>query len=313
MFSVIIPLYNKAEHIAKAIRSVLDQTFGDLELIIVNDGSTDQSLKVVKQFDDARICVINQENAGVSAARNNGVLAANNEYVAFLDADDWWSRDYLHKMHRLIRSYPDAGLWSSKYYKVKREKEIEANVGLETGFTAGYINYFKAYSKTMWMPITSSSFIINKGVFLNLNGYSVNLKIGEDFELWVRIATRFKIAYLNMPLVYYNQDVETHNRAVGGSKMYKPENHYIFHLGDLEEEEKANPDLKILLDKLRLRALFRYHLHGKYREEKRQVLDCVDFSNQSLAWQLKYKMPLWITRPIFAFRKQLSALKARYL
>ncbi len=313
MFSVVIPLYNKADYIRKAAQSVLEQTMTDFELIIINDGSTDNSLEVVKKINDSRIKVTNQPNSGVSAARNNGGKIAKYDLVAFLDADDWWSPDYLENMNRLVSKYPDAGLWAANYYKVKWGNSIEANIGLEDGFKDGPINYFKVYAKTMWMPITSSSFIIKKSVFEEINGYKTDLKIGEDFDLWLRVALKYKMTYLYKPLVYYNQDVEVQSRAVGGSKIYKPENHYIFHLGHLSEEERTNPDLKILLDKLRLRALFRYHLQGKYREEKNQALSGVDFSKQTLIWRFKYKMPLLIIKPLYSIKKQLSILKANYI
>jgi len=296
MFSVIIPLYNKAEYIAKAMQSVLGQTFVELELLIIDDGSTDNSLQIVKQFDDPRIRITSQENAGVSTARNNGVASAKYEHVAFLDADDWWDSGYLNEMQALINKYPDAGLWSAKYYKVKHGKNIEANIGLEDGFTEGYINYFKTYAKTMWMPIYPPTVVIPKKVFLELGGFKPILKLGEDFDLWVRVALKYKYAYLNKPLVFYNQDVDVQDRAVGGQKIYKPENHYIFNLGYLKRQEKTNPGLKNLLDKLRLRALFRYHLKGVYLNETKQLVNEINFSEQSLLWRLKYKLPVWVGR-----------------
>lgn len=88
--SVILPVYNSDEYIGKAIESVLVQTFTDFELIVVNDGSTDDTLKVITQFDDNRIRIINQDNLGPGAARNNALESANGEYVMYLDSDDWF-------------------------------------------------------------------------------------------------------------------------------------------------------------------------------------------------------------------------------
>ena len=152
MFSVVIPLYNKEDHIQKAICSVLQQSLENLELIIVNDGSTDNSLKIVQQIRDDRIRIIDQPNAGVSTARNIGVKAARYDHIAFLDADDWWDLHYLEEMQQLICKYPDAGLWAAKYYKVKQGRNIEANIGLDEDFNDGPINYFRVYAKTLWMP-----------------------------------------------------------------------------------------------------------------------------------------------------------------
>jgi len=310
-FSVIIPLYNKAAYISKAIQSVLDQNDTEFELIIVNDGSTDGSLGRVHEFDDSRIRIIEQSNAGVSVARNNGVKVAQNEYIAFLDADDWWAREYLGEMKKLIIKYPDAGLWAAKYYKVRFGKNIVANIGLEDGFAEGYINYFKVYAKTLWMPITSSSFIIPRKVFNKYNGFNSKLHIGEDFYLWAQVALTEQIAYINIPLVFYNQDVNTFGRATGGYRIYKPEQHYIFNTEHLLNSEQTNPDLKNLLDKLRLRALYRYRIRGAYKNDVRKVLSHVNFSEQDLSWRIKYSMPPAFLRFWIYMKKKGSVAKSR--
>ena len=310
MFTVIIPLFNKADYIRKSVQSVIDQKFTEFELIIVNDGSADNSLDVVRQIKDDRIRIIDQENAGVSTARNNGVKEAKYEFIAFLDADDWWAPDYLAEMSKLIEHYPDAGLWTAKYYKVKYGKNIEANIGLENNFSEGYINYFEVYAKTMWMPIYPPTVIIPKEVFNEFNGFKLILKMGEDFDLWVRITLKYKIAYLNNALVYYNQDVNASNRAVGGGRIWKPENHYIFQLEYLKNEEKANPSLKYLLDNLRLNALFRYHIKCVYREDTKRVLNEIDFSKQSISWRLKYKLPIWMIRNWYSLKLYGSTIKS---
>ena len=109
-FSVIIPLYNKGPYLSKALASVIAQTFRDFELIVVDDGSTDDSFKVAQfVLKDAEVKhqLIRQVNAGVSTARNNGVMAASGDYICFLDADDWWGPSFLERMDWLILEYPD--------------------------------------------------------------------------------------------------------------------------------------------------------------------------------------------------------------
>jgi glycosyltransferase involved in cell wall biosynthesis len=312
MFSVIIPLYNKEPYITKAVQSVLAQTFRNFELIIVNDGSMDNSLELVQQYDDDRIRIIDQANAGVSTARNNGVKAAKHELIAFLDADDWWDEGYLHAMSNLIEKHPNSGLWAAKYYKVKHGRNIEANIGLENDFTMGYIDYFRVYAKTMWMPVTSSSFITRQHIFEQFGGFNPTLKFGEDFYLWLNISLKYKVAYLNKPLVYYNQDVVLKNRAVGAYRLWEPRHHYIFNLDGIEDKN-ANPDLNSLLDKMRLSALLRYRLSGTYLEAYQKELDKIDFSTQSLHWKLKYHAPLWMIRSWFALKKMGSAIKTRLI
>ncbi len=213
MISVVIPIYNKALYIEKAINSVLSQSYKDYELIIVNDGSTDGSLDVVEKIIEnistrIDIKVVNQENSGVSAARNRGVELAKGEYIAFLDADDWWDEDYLQKMYQLIVDYPNATLYGSSYKIVKHKKSKVPNIGLPTDFQSGIINYFAAYAKTLVMPLSTSATIIKKSIFEELGGFNTNISLGEDFELWVRVALMYDVAYINKPLSYYNQDVK---------------------------------------------------------------------------------------------------------
>ena len=100
-FSVIIPVYNKEKYLSKTIESVLQQSFLDFEIIIINDGATDSSEKIIEGFKDPRIQYIKQENQGVSAARNAGIKAANTNYIALLDADDIWKENYLEKIDAL--------------------------------------------------------------------------------------------------------------------------------------------------------------------------------------------------------------------
>ena len=101
-FSVVIPLFNKEKYIKATLDSVLKQTYANFEVIIINDGSSDNSIEVINEFDDERIKISSQENQGLSASRNKGIKIAIAEYIAFLDADDLWKEDYLEVMHQLI-------------------------------------------------------------------------------------------------------------------------------------------------------------------------------------------------------------------
>lgn len=309
MYSVIIPLYNKEKYIAKAIESVLSQTYTSFELIVVNDGSTDQSLKVVKSIPDTygRIKIIDHPNSGVSVARNNGVKAASYDYIAFLDADDWWHCDFLKSMKELIDDFPAAGIYASAYYSVKNRKPRLSKFGFDHNYR-GYINYFETYSHAWWMPLTSISVVIPKKTFTNLDGFKPSLKFGEDVDLWLRIALTAKVAFINKPLAYYNQDVEKESRALGG-KIWKPEHHYVFNLGYLETSEKTNSELKNLLDGLRVRALMRYYLSGKFYKETFLELAKVDFKNQPGYYRRIYRLPRFIVKFYFWSKSIASSIK----
>jgi glycosyltransferase involved in cell wall biosynthesis len=294
-FSVIIPLYNKEPYVGKALQSVLDQSFIDYELIVVDDGSTDESARVAgevlsKAAVDCQL--IRQENAGVSAARNNGVARSKGDYLCFLDADDWWDPSFLAEMSALIDEYPDAGIYGTGYIIVNetKRKTRVAPLGLEPGFEKGYINYCQVYAKTLAMPLTSISVAVPRKVFDEMNGFPTGIKLGEDFLLWIRIALIFQVAFLNRPLAYYNQDADAQWRAVG--HLYGPEEHMLWNVVSLETEERTNPDFKLLIDNLRTVNLLPYYLSGRFRADARKELDKVDWTRQSEKIRKLYRKPI---------------------
>ncbi len=213
-FSIIMPLYNKAPYVRKAVESVLGQTSGDYELIIIDNGSNDGSSEIVTKFTDPRIRIVRlEENVGVSNARNKGVEMATAPYIAFLDADDWWEPTFLEEMAGLIERHPNAGIYGTGYYIVKNSKKRMAPVGIDEGFAEGEINYCAVYAKTLCMPLTSITVALPRAVFDESGGFKPHLKLGEDFDLWVRIALKHKVVFLNKPLSNYNQDVDVTYRG----------------------------------------------------------------------------------------------------
>lgn len=302
MFSVIIPLYNKAPYVAKAIESVLGQTYRDFEVIVIDDGSTDQSLEVAKTFENKSITIISQPNSGVSTARNNGVKLAKHPYICFLDADDWWHPTFLEEMKRLITDFPDAGIYGSGYYIVKNGQERIAPIGVPQGFERGIIDYCEVYAKTLCMPLTSISVVIPKHIFDEEKGFKSQLKFGEDFDLWIRIALKHKVILVNKPLAYYNQDVDVNNRGVAVHKIYSPVNHFIFNLDYLYDSEKNNHRLKILLDKLRVYILLKYRMQRAFPKEYSAEIKKVDFSVQPLGVRLQYYLPVWFLKQYYGLK-----------
>ena len=145
-FSVIIPLYNKANFIEKTIHSVLNQSFQYFEVIIVNDGSTDKSLEKVQKFNDSRIKIFNQENRGVSEARNYGIEQSTSEYIALLDADDLWHNNHLSELKKQIEISPNAGLYCNNYevfYSENFKKKAKFNFSYDKDCLI-IKDYFKA-------------------------------------------------------------------------------------------------------------------------------------------------------------------------
>ena len=267
-FSVIIPLYNKVPYVSKAIGSVLSQTYGDYELVIMDDGSMDGSFDTAqKVIEGHEHCYLyRQQNTGVSMARNNAVALSQGEYLCFLDADDWWEPTFLEEMSKLTEEYPDAGSYGTNYTIVNetKRKTRVADIGVEQGFEKGYINYCKVYAKTLAMPLWTGAVCMPRRVFDEMGGFPLGIKLGEDFILWVRVALKYKMVFLNEPLSYYNQDVDVANRGVG--KLHNPQHHMLWNLDFLSEYEKTNQDCKQLIDNLRTYGLLPYYHSEDYHD-----------------------------------------------
>ena len=297
-FSVIIPLYNKAPYVRKALETVCAQTYRDYEIIVINDGSTDNSAIIAKEYlkgiGGVNCKILQQKNAGVSAARNNGVAQASGEYIAFLDADDWWEPTYLERMAQLIEDYSEAGLYASNYMYYKPGKTRVAVNNIETG----YFNYPKAYYEGGAMPVTSISVVIPRKVLDETGGFPLGIKLGEDFLLWAKIAMQYKVAFLNEPLAWYNNDVPATLRAT--RNLHKPEQHMLFNLGRLGDEamrrKAKGDDWQMLIDKLRVNGLLDYWLDKRYQDQATEELKKVDWSKQPTSVKRIYKTPIWMLK-----------------
>ena len=314
-FSVIIPLYNKAPYVAKAIGSVLAQTFTDYELVVVDDGSRDDSAEMAAKAMDGRpdCRLIRQENAGVSMARNNGVTASHGDYLCFLDADDWWEPTFLEEMSKLIEEFPDAGIYGTSYTIVNetRHKTRVAPIGVEAGFEKGYINYCQVYAKTLAMPLWTGAVCIPRPVFDEMHGFPKGIKLGEDFLLWIHIALKHMVVFLNKPLAYYNQDVDAANRGVG--RLHNPKEHMLWNLTDLEPLEQSNADYKQLVDNLRTYGLYPYYLSRRYHEVVKRELDKVDWVRLPKKVIRRYKQPFFMQKWMYALKKIGSCIKSKLL
>ena len=309
-FSIIIPLYNKAPYIRKALLSVCAQSFTDYEVVVVDDGSQDGSADIVEQVikeTHLPAILMNQPNAGVSTARNNGVRASHGEYICFLDADDWWESDFLQEMNQLISRYPDAGIYGTNYYIVKNHQKRVAPIGIDSTFEHGYINYCQVYSKTLCMPLTSISVALRRDIFDEFQGFKPQLRLGEDFDLWIRITLKYKVAFLNKPLCNYNQDVDLAFR--GTRRIHDPKYHMLWNLDYLEPQESTNRDYKQLIDNLRTNGLWKYFLSKEYHAQAVAELKKVDWSQQSPQCRRRYQAPLCWSRLCFWLRIQGSRFK----
>jgi glycosyltransferase involved in cell wall biosynthesis len=205
--SVVIPLYNKSDYIQRAIESVLAQKVPVDEIIVVDDGSTDDGANVVNAMANEKIKLVKQRNQGVSIARNNGVEVSNNEYVLLLDADDIWLPHHTIEIAKLAEKFPDAGLLATAYAFQTGSRIKPAKLRGVPKQTGLLCDYFLSCIKAD-LPVTASSVALKKSSFNSIGKFPVGMKMGEDQLVWSRIAYQYDIAYSNNVSVYYDRDVE---------------------------------------------------------------------------------------------------------
>lgn len=201
--SVIIPAYNAMTYLPETMATVLKQTYTDFEVVVVNDGSTDNIEEWITQVGDRRVNLISQTNKGLAAARNKGIAYAQGEYLAFLDADDLWEPSKLEKQVSVLEENSAVGLvytWSA----------LIDYTGQFTGRVFAYCAEGDAWQKLTEENIVGcgsvamvrSSCLATVGTFdENLSSFNVN----EDWDMWLRIAAKYPFKVIKEPLVYYRQ------------------------------------------------------------------------------------------------------------
>lgn len=323
-FSVVVPLYNKAPYVRKALESIMSQTYKDFDLIIVDDGSTDGSAAICEEYLSTlytihrtaleNIRLLSQPNSGVAAARNRGVAESHGEYVCFLDADDWWEPTFLDEMDHLITEYPDAGIYASNYIYYKPGK-----THVVLSLPRGYFNYPEAYLQSGSMPVTSITTCMPRKVFDEMGGFPLGIKLGEDFLLWAKTALKYKVAFSEKPLAYYNNDVPASLRAT--RNLHAPQYHMLFHLDPIEDEihktshftHNTSAAWLALLDKLRVSGLLDYWLSDEYHEVAAAELAKVDWSKQPKSAKAQYEKPIWFLKAKRCFMQIGSYCKQRLI
>ncbi len=234
-FSIIIPLYNKARYVSNTINSVLSQSYENFEVIIVNDGSTDNSLEVVSNFKDERIKVFTKQNGGVSSARNYGIQKASYPYIAFLDADDLWEKSFLSEIKLMIEKYPEASVFCTNYASYYPTGKILINNVKGTIPEGVWDDYFKVAIKGNNI-IWTSACCIRKKVFLDVGCFNESYSMGEDLEMWFRLGLKYQFAYSDNVLAIYNRYDQS---SLTNSYHSDPLKNWRFHI----QLNQYNPDI----------------------------------------------------------------------
>lgn len=267
-FSVIIPLFNKEKFIEATLKSVLNQTFIDFEILIINDGSTDNSAPIIEEFDDPRIRYYYKENAGVSSARNDGIEKAQSDYISFIDADDYWYPDFLEEMFKKIQRYPEEKVFSAAIEIETSKKVIPASYSIIKTNDHEIVNYFTASSKKT--VICTSCAVFHKSIFSETGTFDIEIKSGQDTDMWIRIGMNYPVVFSWKILARYVYD----ENSLSKNKNYLNKK---INFSKFEEQEKTNPSLKKFLD------LNRFSLAIK----SKLIADNENFNSYSKAIDLK--------------------------
>ena len=276
-FSVIISVYNKESYLAQTLNSVLKQSFTDFEVIIVNDGSSDQSLEVIKQFEDSRLLLIDQENHGASHARNQGLKKARGKYIALLDGDDLWELTFLERMDEAIKLHNTQHIFTCAIAHKYDDRITPVSYSFELNKTILVLDYFEASQDHS--ILSGSSVVFKKSILSTTGHFDESLKSSEDTDLWIRFGIHYPVVFINDVMVYYVYD---RNSLSNTSFNLKDKPKY----DNYKNEEKNNFYLSKFLDKNRFalavlsklnddKASFAYYkqsLNKKNLSVKRKVI-----------------------------------------
>ena len=291
--SVVIPVYNKEKYLKNTIKSVLQQSFSDFELILIDDGSTDYSANIIKQFSDSRIVFYTQENQGVSATRNKGISLANSELIAFLDADDYWYPNHLQEIYDLYLNFPDAKFFATAYEIIYQNGGVKKHV---YPFPEKQIQIEKYYrfSKGIHLFYTSN-FAVKKEAFVNVGGFKE--MHSEDIDLFLSIGIKYPMAYSQLITMKYRFDV-----AKSLSKKHTAEER-IRLAENFKALEKTDIDLKQFLDFYRYTWIIDLRLANKLVVAK-ELVKQIDLKNLTKTQRFLVKR----SRKQLLFLKKIQAL-----
>lgn len=290
-FSVVIPLYNKERYIRQAIDSVLAQSYQDFEILVVDDVSTDNSLGIVESIHSEKIHIVRHEkNKGLSAARNTGIRNSKADFVVFLDADDYWARDFLERIDKLITKFPEASLFATSYLEVFPTHSIRPKTLLELndGDDILLTDFFK---KNLGQPIYNhSSLAVRKSLFDEVGFYDERLTFSEDVDFGIRANLASPLAYHHGICSFYRAWSENQITGSGIARKTIP---MLDNYGDAANR----PDVKKYLDFERYVMAMHCKLAGRY-EDFRKIRKEINPENLNVLQQVMLALPRPIAQAI---------------
>ena len=252
MVSVVIPLFNKGAYVRRALDSVFAQTFQEFEVIVVDDGSTDDGPEQVRAYEDSRLRLIQQPNSGPGAARNRGVRDSKCEYIAFLDADDEWLPDYLRISFESIKLNTDCDLTVSGWYQDYPKSSscgghvniVDINERIFRKKIGGIWKIKSPVEDQVLINITklfhTNTVLVKKKVLDRYGGFLVDCNYGEDVYLWLILIFNHSFYYIDSPLAWYH---ESNSNLAGGFWMRPLHGFFLYHKKLFCHIEKINKKL----------------------------------------------------------------------
>lgn len=295
-FSIVIPVFNKERFVAKTLKSVLVQGFSDFEIIIVNDGSTDDSEAKIKAFNDSRIRYFSKENEGVAVTRNFGIEKATADFICFLDADDYWHPTFLETMHRFTNQFPEQKAFASAIEIETKNKLVNAQYSIPKNSDFEIVDFFDASQKECVLWTSGSCF--HKSVFEKVGMFDTNIKKGEDTELWIRIGLQFQIVFIWKILARYVYDKASASR--NWDYFFEP---YTFEKYALQE--KQNPALKEYMDLNRFSAVIKSKL-GNDKETADGIYAQINLKNLSTKKRFLLLLPAFALKALIGIQQLLG-------
>ncbi len=287
-FSVIIPVYNKEKFIENTIKSVLKQSFSDFELILVNDGSTDESVAKIENFSDNRITYYTKENGGASSARNFGLEKAKANYITFLDADDYWYPDFLQEMASSIEEFPHHKIFSAAI-EVESDKVVfPSRYSIKKSSEREIVDYFVASMKTT--IICTSCAVFEKSVFEKVGHFDTEIKSGQDTDMWIRMGLEFPIVFSWKILARYVYDPNSLSRK----KEYSDKN---FNFDKFNALEQTHPNLKRFIDFNNFSLAIRSKLIND-KKYFRLYYNKIDLNNLPMRKRILLELPAIVLRTL---------------
>lgn len=201
--TVLMPVFNCEKYLRDAIESILNQTFADFELLIINDGSTDSTFDIIASYKDDRIKVIhNERNLGISVSRNRGIQGAHSGLIAIMDADDKSRPERLERQYAYFKTHPECSFLGS-HYVVIDDEGVERSLGRSPLYHESIL-----FHLCFGNCLAHSSMMFVKDAITALGGYDETLSFAEDYDLWARAMPRYKFAVIPQPLILYRSNVE---------------------------------------------------------------------------------------------------------